>query len=205
MGTQGASLGAWPAPIVQAQRMPRKHPYVSRRSAHPFIGVSAKQTLGPKNAPRERERLSEMVSCLIRNELHERAANAVRSLAPPEARLRASSTRYGAAERGEGWGEGQFLSRPSPERDCWSSLAPSPRLAGRGTKGERRAFWPSKANDSCDSNVSRGFRAQISLTAKWSAGPCGTARPSVVWPLDLKLPARRIPSTANPPHGQRPA
>src|SRR5262249_18109822 len=25
-GTQGASLGAWPAPIAQAQRMPRKHP-----------------------------------------------------------------------------------------------------------------------------------------------------------------------------------
>jgi hypothetical protein len=54
-------------------------------------------------------------------------------------------------------------------------------------------------------DVSRGFRAQISITAKWSAGPCGTARPSVVWPLDLKLPARRIPSTSNPPHGQRPA
>jgi len=38
MGTQGASLGAWPAPIVQAQRMPRKHPYVSRRSATPSSG-----------------------------------------------------------------------------------------------------------------------------------------------------------------------
>jgi hypothetical protein len=26
MRTQGASLGAWPAPIVQAPRVPRKHP-----------------------------------------------------------------------------------------------------------------------------------------------------------------------------------
>jgi hypothetical protein len=51
----------------------------------------------------------------------------------------------------------------------------------------------------------RSWSVQISLTAKWSAGPCGTARPSVVWPLDLKLPARRIPSNSNPPHGQRPA
>src|SRR5437016_4639736 len=37
-GTQGASLGAWPARYVQAQRVPRKHPYVSRRSATPLSG-----------------------------------------------------------------------------------------------------------------------------------------------------------------------
>src|SRR5262249_16174942 len=48
----------------------------------------------------------------------------------------------------------------------------------------------------------RGWSVQISLTAKWPAGPCGTARPRVVWPLDLKLPARRIPSTSHPAHGK---
>ncbi len=40
---------------VQAQRVPRKHPYDSRRSAHPFNGVreAKKQNPGAKNAPRE--------------------------------------------------------------------------------------------------------------------------------------------------------
>ena len=44
---------------VQAQRVPRKHPYDSRRSAHPFKGVrgAKKQNPGAKNAPREGERL----------------------------------------------------------------------------------------------------------------------------------------------------
>src|SRR5262249_51606270 len=62
MGTQGASLGAWPAPIVQAQRMPRKHPYVSRRSATPSWGLreAKKQNPGAKNAPRERDGLCEI-------------------------------------------------------------------------------------------------------------------------------------------------
>jgi hypothetical protein len=60
MGTQGASLGAWPAPIVQAQRMPRKHPYVSRRSATPSLGERSKEAKprAQKNAPRERGGLS---------------------------------------------------------------------------------------------------------------------------------------------------
>ena len=44
---------------VQAPRVPRKHPYDSRRSAHPFKGVreAKKQNPGAKNAPREGERL----------------------------------------------------------------------------------------------------------------------------------------------------
>src|SRR5438445_11536035 len=43
---------------VQAPRVPRKHPYDSRRSAHPFREcVKRKQTPAAKNAPRERERL----------------------------------------------------------------------------------------------------------------------------------------------------
>src|SRR5436309_15879378 len=37
-GTQGASLGAWPARYVQAQRVPRKHPNVPPRSATPLSG-----------------------------------------------------------------------------------------------------------------------------------------------------------------------
>src|SRR5207245_6151485 len=36
-------------------------------------------------------------------------------------------------------------------------------------------------------DVSLGSRAQISLRAEWSTGPCGTARPGVVWQLDLQL------------------
>ena len=47
-GTQGASLGAWPAPIAQAQRMPRKHPYVSRRSATPSWGVARSKEAKPR-------------------------------------------------------------------------------------------------------------------------------------------------------------
>src|SRR5438105_7481984 len=57
--TQGASPAPGLPRYVQAQRVPRKHPYDSRRSAHPFQGVrEAKEAKpGRKNAPRERERL----------------------------------------------------------------------------------------------------------------------------------------------------
>src|SRR6266446_625661 len=57
-GTQGASLGAWRIASGYAARVPL-HPNVSRRSAHPSIGVGeAKlQNPGRKNAPREREGL----------------------------------------------------------------------------------------------------------------------------------------------------
>jgi len=56
MGTRGASLGAWPAASRAGPRMPRKHPYVSRRSATPKFGRAKrqKQNPGAKNAPRER-------------------------------------------------------------------------------------------------------------------------------------------------------
>src|SRR5207245_8016620 len=37
-GTQGASQGAWPAASSAGPRVPRKHPYVSRRSATPLSG-----------------------------------------------------------------------------------------------------------------------------------------------------------------------
>src|SRR5262249_48255946 len=52
---------SWPAPIVQAQRMPRKHPYVSRRSATPSFGVAKpKCKTRAQNAPRERDGLCEI-------------------------------------------------------------------------------------------------------------------------------------------------
>src|SRR5213592_4494383 len=59
--TQGASPAPGLPRYVQAQRVPRKHPYDSRRSAHPFRGCvkRKKQNPGAKNAPRERERLFE--------------------------------------------------------------------------------------------------------------------------------------------------
>jgi hypothetical protein len=43
--------------------MPRKHPYVSRRSATPSSGLNEakKQNPGAKNAPRERGRLFDIV------------------------------------------------------------------------------------------------------------------------------------------------
>src|SRR5207244_6692722 len=61
--TQGASPAPGLPRNVQAQRVPRKHPYDSRRSAHPFRGCvkRKKQNPGVKNAPRERERLFEIV------------------------------------------------------------------------------------------------------------------------------------------------
>ena len=42
---------------VQAQRVPRKHPYDSRRSAHPFMGVreAKKQNPGADRAAGTRE------------------------------------------------------------------------------------------------------------------------------------------------------
>src|SRR2546429_3692917 len=57
--TQGASPAPGLPRHVQAQRVPRKHPYDSRRSAHPFIGASEakKQNPGAKNAPRERRNM----------------------------------------------------------------------------------------------------------------------------------------------------
>ena len=57
-GTQGASLGAWRIASGYAARVPL-HPNVSRRSAHPSIGVGEGklQNPGRKNAPREREGL----------------------------------------------------------------------------------------------------------------------------------------------------
>jgi hypothetical protein len=47
--------------ILRAQRVSRKHPNVSRRSAHPSMGVSEaeKQKPGRKNALRERDGLFE--------------------------------------------------------------------------------------------------------------------------------------------------
>src|SRR5437588_2726598 len=61
--TQGASPAPGLPRYVQAQRVPRKHPNDSRRSAHPFIGASEakKQNPGEKNAPRERDRLFDIV------------------------------------------------------------------------------------------------------------------------------------------------
>src|SRR5262249_55763320 len=66
-GTQGASLGAWHRCVIsaftrvfdamlRAQRVSRKHPNVSRRSAHPSMGMSEAKNKNPgaKNAPRER-------------------------------------------------------------------------------------------------------------------------------------------------------
>jgi hypothetical protein len=47
LGTQGASQGAWPAPLAQAHRMPRKHPYVSRRSATPRFGCAKQRKQNP--------------------------------------------------------------------------------------------------------------------------------------------------------------
>src|SRR5262249_55995013 len=60
-GSSAATEPNLPAPIAQAQRMPRKHPYVSRRSATPSWGLrEAKDSKpGRKTAPRERERLCE--------------------------------------------------------------------------------------------------------------------------------------------------
>src|SRR5262249_52172545 len=65
-GTQGASLGAWPAAFVQAQRVPL-HPNVSRRSAHPSIRVSVAKVKSPgrRNASREREWLFDMVREIV--------------------------------------------------------------------------------------------------------------------------------------------
>src|SRR5439155_13460665 len=42
--TQGASLAPGLPRYVQAQRVPRKHPYDSRRSAHPFMGCVKRQS-----------------------------------------------------------------------------------------------------------------------------------------------------------------
>src|SRR5947209_17760532 len=57
--TQGASPAPGLPRYVQAQRVPRKHPYDSRRSAHPLRGVrEAKEAKpGRKNAPRERRNM----------------------------------------------------------------------------------------------------------------------------------------------------
>src|SRR5262249_12327610 len=52
MGTRGASLGAWPAPIVQAQPVPRKHRNVSRRSATPKFGWARRKKQNPGAKPR---------------------------------------------------------------------------------------------------------------------------------------------------------
>src|SRR6516164_8628496 len=62
-GTQGASQAPGVPRHVHAPRVPRKHPHVSRRSAHPSIRVSeAKlQTPGVKNAPRELAGLFDIV------------------------------------------------------------------------------------------------------------------------------------------------
>src|SRR5262245_20375323 len=77
MGTQGASLGAWPAPIVQAQRMPRKHPYDSRRSATPSWGLreakkqnpGAKRAAGTKSAVSNGETYWVVTACAIKMSL----------------------------------------------------------------------------------------------------------------------------------------
>src|SRR5262249_10566874 len=55
-GTQGASQAPGVPRHVHAPRVPRTHPNVSRRSAHPSFRVSeaTMQTPGAKNAPRER-------------------------------------------------------------------------------------------------------------------------------------------------------
>ena len=49
--------------VMACPRVPRTHPNVSRRSAHPSIRVSEakEQTLGAENAPREREGLFDIV------------------------------------------------------------------------------------------------------------------------------------------------
>src|SRR5947209_20462276 len=58
-GTQGASLGAWPAALRAGPTGASQAPVRLSALRHPFAGVSeaTKQNPGARNAPRERERL----------------------------------------------------------------------------------------------------------------------------------------------------
>ena len=68
-GTQGASQAPGVPRYVHAQRVPRKHPNVSRCSAHPSMRGERSKVANPgrKNAPRERDGLFDIVSCEVRD------------------------------------------------------------------------------------------------------------------------------------------
>src|SRR5262249_48766108 len=106
MGTQGASLGAWPAPIVQAQRMPRKHPYVSRLSATPHPGERSQNA-----KPGRKKRAAGTRSAAGNGELElfrwvESRERRTRSYPPP-------------------CGEGGERSEPGGGRSWWTRLGPA--------------------------------------------------------------------------------
>jgi hypothetical protein len=127
-GTQGASQAPGVPRYGTLERVPRTHPNVSRRSAHPSIGVSEakRQSPGAKSAPRERDGLFDIV----------RIANA-RAVAPvwssPRKRGHACSTNLRLQDSVAGS----------------ASLFPACSLQGTVQPqrvAETAAFWPNEAN-----------------------------------------------------------
>src|SRR5262249_3599593 len=100
LGTQGASLGAWPAPLAQAQRMPRKHPYVSRRSATPRFGCAKqrKQNPGAKTGRGTKKHVLFDKGIRLANAVQRRAATS-RESARVERSTRAASSVCSLAPR----------------------------------------------------------------------------------------------------------
>ena len=133
-GTQGASQAPGLPRHVQAPRVLRTHPNVSRRSAHPSIRVSEAKVKRPgrKTAPRERDGLFDIVR---------RSASAVAVIMPSPPAGEGDSMLPRAI-----MGEGSLLeSNPSPIRVLGHTIVPSP-ARGEGTKGESCAFWRNEPN-----------------------------------------------------------
>ena len=80
--------------IRRAQRVSRKHPNVSRRSAHPSIGVSEAmmQTPGAENASRERGGLFEMVNKVMRKRFGDEPRRGTCIRPHPEERARSGGS-----------------------------------------------------------------------------------------------------------------
>jgi len=128
--------------------VPRKHPNVSRRSAHPSIRVSEAKVKRPgrKTAPREREWLFDIVRWELPKTVGRRAVTSVvlilRSAHAEEIpRIRARRARVSKDEDGHA-----LMLRDAPQR-TWAveALALGFRSEGRRILAKRtqRAFWPS--------------------------------------------------------------